>query len=176
MHYEDYVLSIQYFNQVLAQKPYLYEPWQLRAIAKFCLDDFAGAEADASEAILLNPYVPELYDLRGVSRIRQRKFTEAIHDYTTAIKADPINRNYWYNRAICRMENKEYKQAQTELDTIIGRWNSFAAAYALKAEVCMQQKDTTEAAKWLDKSLETDPYNGEAWAMRGVIALSPITI
>ena len=27
LHYEDYVLSIQYFNQALALKPYLWLPW-----------------------------------------------------------------------------------------------------------------------------------------------------
>ena len=73
LHYEDYVLSIQYFSQVILLKPYLYEPWQLRAVSKFYLDDYGGAESDATEAIALNPYVPELYDLRGISRIRQKK-------------------------------------------------------------------------------------------------------
>ena len=38
VYYEDYILGIQYFNQVIAMKPYLYEPWQMRAIAKFHLD------------------------------------------------------------------------------------------------------------------------------------------
>ena len=65
LHYEDYVLSIQYFNQVIALKPFLYEPWQYRAVAKFYLDDFVGAETDASEAIALNPYIDILYDLRA---------------------------------------------------------------------------------------------------------------
>ena len=37
LHYEDYVLSIQYFNQVIAMKPFLYVPWQGRAAAKFSL-------------------------------------------------------------------------------------------------------------------------------------------
>ena len=27
LYYEDYVLSIQYFNQAISAKPYLYEPW-----------------------------------------------------------------------------------------------------------------------------------------------------
>jgi hypothetical protein len=27
LYYEDYVLSMQYFNQAIAAKPYLYEPW-----------------------------------------------------------------------------------------------------------------------------------------------------
>ena len=55
LHYEDYVLSIQYFNQVIVLKPYLYRPWQYRGIAKFCLEDFSGAVHDVSQAIRLNP-------------------------------------------------------------------------------------------------------------------------
>ena len=80
LHYEDYVLSIQYFNQALSQKPYLWEPWQLRAIAKYYLDDWNGAEADASKAIELNPYITGLYDLRGISRIRLEQYDGAITD------------------------------------------------------------------------------------------------
>ena len=36
----------------------------------------------------------------------------------------------------------------------------------------MQQKDTIEGAKYLDKSLEIDPYDGDAWAFRAMISLS----
>ena len=35
LYYEDYVLSIQYFNQAIAAKPYLYDPWYYRAVAKY---------------------------------------------------------------------------------------------------------------------------------------------
>lgn len=77
LHYEDYVLSIQYFNQVIALKPFLYEPWQYRAVAKFYLDDFVGAETDASEAIALNPYIDILYDLRAI-RVYVRKIMLAL--------------------------------------------------------------------------------------------------
>lgn len=37
LYYEDYVLSIQYFNQAINAKPYLYEPWYLRGIDNFIL-------------------------------------------------------------------------------------------------------------------------------------------
>ena len=57
LYYEDYVLSIQYFNQVHTAKPYLYEPWFFRGLAKFYLDDFGGAESDVTHAIGLNPYI-----------------------------------------------------------------------------------------------------------------------
>ena len=172
IYYEDYVLGMRYLNQVLALKPYLYEPWQLRAVAKYNLDDYAGAEYDASKALELNPYIPLLYDLRGISRIRQNDFQGAVSDYDQAIRLEPANQNYWYNRAVCRLEMKDYGKAHVELDSIIKRWSKFASPYLLKAEVCLQEKDTAKAAAWLEKSLEIDRYNADAWRVRAAIALS----
>ena len=89
LYYEDYVLSMQYFNQAIAAKPYLYEPWFFRGVAKFYLDDFAGAEADCTEALNRNPYVTAIYDLRAICRIRLEHYTEAAADYTHALRHDP---------------------------------------------------------------------------------------
>ena len=44
LYFEDYVLSIQYFNQVINAKPYLYEPYFFRGLAKINLDDYQGLE------------------------------------------------------------------------------------------------------------------------------------
>ena len=52
LYFEDYVLSIQYFNQVINAKPYLYEPYFFRALAKLNLEDFQGAEADCDGGCL----------------------------------------------------------------------------------------------------------------------------
>ncbi len=172
LHYEDYVLSIQYFNQIISLRPQLYKPWQLRGAAKFYLEDFAGAEADASEAIRLNPYVDVIYDLRAIARIRQEKYKEAADDYTAAIKINPVQQNYWYNRAICEYSMKCYDVALQQIDTISRRWEKFANAYSLKAEIYLQKNDTVEAARWLDKSLEIDPYDGNTWMTRASVHLS----
>lgn len=172
LHYEDYALSIQYFSQIITAKPHLYEPWYMRSVAKFYLDDYSGAEQDATEALRLNPYVSELYDLRGIVRIRQKDFSKAIVDYTAAIGLNPDNKNYWYNRAVCRMENKEYDKAHLELDTIIGKWKTFSNAYNVKAEVYIHQKDTLAATECLDKSIEIDPYNADAWMTRASISMN----
>jgi len=56
LYFEDYVLSIQYFNQVIKIKPYLAEPYMYRAMAKIQLGDDKGAETDATEAIERNPF------------------------------------------------------------------------------------------------------------------------
>ena len=172
LYYEDYVLSIQYFNHAINAKPYLYEPWYLRAIAKYNLDDFSGAEADCNEALKLNPYIPGLYDLRGVCRIRQEKFSDAAADYDQAIRHDPNNQGFWYNRALCRLQDKDFDRANAELDSMIARWKGNAKSLQLKAEVCLQQGDTTKAAKYLDRSLDIDRYDGEAWAVRAMISMS----
>lgn len=172
LHYEDFVLSIQYFNQAIASKPYLYQPWMLRAEAKYHLDDFVGAEHDATEAIKLNPYIDGLFDLRAVSRIKQQKYVQAIDDYNSALKLEPRNSKYWLNRAACRIQTKDYAQALAETDTMIAHWGNTAAPYSLKAEIYLDCKDTTDAVKWLDKSLSIDPYNADAWSVYAYISLN----
>ena len=49
LYFEDYVLSIQYFNQAISAKPYLYEPWFYRGVAKYYLDE-QGLAADIAKA------------------------------------------------------------------------------------------------------------------------------
>jgi len=172
LYYEDYVLSIQYFNQAISAKPYLYEPWFFRGVAKYNLDDYAGAEADCSEAIKHNPYVVNIYELRGLSRIQLKKYEGAIDDYTQGIKYAPDNQGFWHNRVLCRINLKDYKGARLELDSMVNRWKKYARGYAMLAEVDMLEKDTTSAIKQLDKSLEIDPYDGQTWMVRAAISLS----
>lgn len=172
LDYKDYVLAIQHFNICVSYKPYLYEPWYYRGVAKFYLDDFSGAEMDETEAIKLNPYISDIWNLRALSRIKQDKFQEAISDYDQALKRDPNNRGYIFNKAYCAVKLKDYSSAHRQLDSIVARWPQMADAYSLQTEVYLTENDTATAAKWLDKTLEIDPYNGDAWAIRGRLHLS----
>ena len=172
LHYDDYVLSIQYFNKVLALKPYLWLPWYDRAVAKFYLDDYIGSEGDATKAIELNPYIEQIFDLRAISRIRQEKYQGAVSDYDHAIKLNPSVSSFWVNRAICRMNLQDYDQALLDADTIIQRWSGISTAYSLKAEIYLEKKDTTLADNYLAKSLDVNPYNADAWTTRSYIALN----
>ena len=108
LYFEDYVLSIQYFNQVINAKPYLAEPYFYRGLAKMNLDDYQGAEADCSEAIDRNPFVPNAYQIRGISRIRQKNYQGAIQDYEKALTLDPENVGLWHNLALCRMQEETW--------------------------------------------------------------------
>ena len=170
LYYEDYVVSIQYFNQAIEAKPYLYEPWFFRGVAKYYLDDYAGAESDCSEAIQRNPYVVGMYELRGLCRIQQKKFGEAIGDYNRALRYDPENQSLWHNRVLCHINEKDYDAALAELDTMLTRWSRNARGYAMRAEIYLAQKDTAQAITALDRSLELDPYDGGLWAERAIIS------
>lgn len=172
LHYEDYVLSIQYFNKVLDLKPYLWLPWYDRAVAKYYLDDFVGSEGDATKAIELNPYIEQIFDLRAIDRIRQEKYQDAVDDYNRAIRINPSVASFWLNRAICRVNLDDYDQAILDADTIISKWEKTPQAYSLKAEAYLGKKDTAQADVWLAKSLDVDPYNAEAWTTRAYIALN----
>ena len=172
LYYEDYVLSIQYFNQAISAKPYLYEPWFFRGVAKYYLDDFTGAENDCTEAVRRNPYVTNIYELRGLCRIRLGKFADAVNDYNRALKYDPENQSLWHNRVLCHIQDSSYTEALAELDTMLTRWSNYARGYSMQAEIHMLQKDTTQAIASLERSLEIDPYDGNTWAMRSIISLS----
>ena len=172
LYYEDYVLSIQYFNQAISQKPWLYEPWFFRGVAKYYLDDYRGAENDCTEAIERNPYVVSAYELRGLCRISQKKFSEAVLDYDKALRYDPENQGLWHNRILCLIQDKNYDRALAEIDSMTTHWSKYARAYAMQAEVYLLQEDTVKAVQSLDKSLELDPYDGGIWAERALISLA----
>ena len=172
LYYEDYVLSIQYFNQAINAKPYLYEPWFYRAVAKYYLDDYAGAERDCSEAIERNPYIVGSYELRGLCRIQQKNYDDAISDYNTALRYDPEAQGLWHNRALCRIQQKDYEGALRDLDSMATRWSKNARIPAMQAEAYLMLKDTTKAIGALDKSVELDADNGGVWAQRASISLA----
>ncbi|CCZ69470.1 tetratricopeptide repeat protein [Bacteroides gallinaceum] len=171
LYFEDYVLSIQYFNQVINAKPYLAEPYFYRGLAKLNLDDFQGAEADCTESIERNPYVPNTYQVRGIARIQQENYTGAIQDYEKALTFDPENTSLWHNLALSRMRSEDYAEAKADLDTLIRIAPRYIDAYLMRTEVSLKQKDTLQAMSDADKAIEMDRYNADTWASRGMLFL-----
>ena len=171
LYFEDYVLSIQYFNQVVSAKPYLYEPYFFRALAKINLDDFQGAESDCSFAIERNPFVVNAYQIRGLSRIKQQKYDGAIEDYTKALSYDPENVGLWHNLALCKISKEDFKGAETDLSKLIALSPQYTKAYLMRAEVSLKQKDTIKAMSDYDLALSIDKYDADVWSSRAAIKL-----
>jgi tetratricopeptide (TPR) repeat protein len=119
LYFEDYVLSIQYFNQVIKIKPFLAEPYMYRAMAKVQLGDDTGAEADATEALERNPFLPEAYYVRGFALRRAGKYNEAIKDFSSAYDFSPNSQNLLLNRMDTYIRLEKYDEALADLNIFI---------------------------------------------------------
>lgn len=171
LYFEDYVLSIQYFNQVINAKPYLFEPYFFRGLAKINLDDYQGAEADCDSAIQRNPFVVGAYQIRGLARIRQNKFDGAISDYRTALKYDPENVVLWHNLSLCHIQKEDYEAAKDDLGKLLTIAPRYTRAYLMRGEVFLRQNDTISALNDFDKAIELDRYDADGWGARAVVRI-----
>ena len=163
---EDYILSIQYFNQVIAQKPSLAEPYFLRSVAKVSLDDWTGAESDASRCIEINPFIMKVYCVRAVARHNLHNFEDAMTDYDMALEFFPNDKDLLVNRAMCELELKHYSIADSCLRGIVERDPTFERAYLGLARLCLVQNDTLQALDHLSKAIDLNKTNAQAYIMR----------
>lgn len=159
LYFEDYVLSIQYFNQIANAKPYMYEPYFYRAIAKLSLEDYVGAEEDCNSSIERNPFVVDSYQIRGLSRIYQGNYKQAIGDYYKGLSMDPENSSLRHNLVLCLMREGDMIAAREAADTLLKYAPRYTPAMAMMSELCFELGDTALATEWINKANEIDKYD-----------------
>ncbi len=171
LYFEDYVLSIQYFNQVIRIKPYLAEPYLNRAIAKIQLGDYQGADQDCSEAIDRNPFLPQAYYARGFARRKMSYFKEAIADFTKALEFSPNNLNLLMSRMDARDANKDYQGAMSDLEAYLKLNPKNNTLLYEKGRLQLEQKDTVSAEKTFSQFILKDSTNSLSWSSRAFLRM-----
>ncbi|MDD2590094.1 MAG: tetratricopeptide repeat protein [Fermentimonas sp.] len=169
LYFEDYVLAIQYFNQIITAKPYLAEPYYFRAVSKFMLDDFKGAEEDASACLQRNPYYTAAYQLRGAARQNQEKYEDSAADYQRSLEFYPEDKITLVNMGIVNIEMEQYDIADKFFDVLIRRFPDYTPGYLARSHMYLQMKDTTSALADLNKAIEIDPYTSQSFSTRGIL-------
>jgi tetratricopeptide (TPR) repeat protein len=169
LYFEDYILSIQYFNQVIRSKPYLAEPYLYRAIAKLSLDDYKGAEDDLTLCIERNPFLVYSYLYRGIARQYQNNYTGSIEDYNKGLEFRPENRQMLINKGIAYVQQKDYDSALTTLDQLIKYQPKFTQAYITRGSIFAEKGDTIQALTDYNKSLELDKFFAPSYGQRAMI-------
>ena len=134
LYFDDYVLSIQYFNQVIKLKPYLSEPYLLRAIAKIQLGDYTGAEMDCNAAINRNPFQPGAYYTRGFIYRQTDQLEKAHQDFNEALIFAPENRTYIAMRADVLAQLEQYDLALQDINHLLHRDPQSAALHYEKGK------------------------------------------
>lgn len=171
LYFEDYVLSIQYFNQVIHLKPYLSEPYFYRAIAKIQLEDYQGALRDCNSAIERNPFSPGCYYARGYVYRQLGMPEKAEADYTEALRFSPENHTYMLLRADTRAEMKQYSAALEDINQLLKREPQSASVWTEKGRIHMLKKDTLPALKAFETAAQYDKTNPAVWSALGVTNL-----
>lgn len=169
LYFEDFVLSIQYFNQVIRVKPRLAEPYFLRAVAKINLEDYQGAEEDCSLALERNPFMINAYECRGIARINQKKYAEAIADFDKGLEFDPGNRRLLLYKGISYRQEEKYDLAIAELTAAIEKHSKYIDAYLNRGQAHLANGDTTASLSDFEKAIALDKYRPDSYAARGIV-------
>lgn len=172
LYYEDYVLSIQYFNQVIKAKPHLAEPYYYRAIAKFLLDDNKGAEEDCTLCLEQNPFITNAYRLRGDARLNQENYDGAIEDYKQSLRIIPDNKAILVNMGIANIQKKDFDEAEKELDKLMKLYPTYTQGVLTRGTMFLERGDTVKALADYNKAIEMDKNYPQSYSMRGLVHYS----
>lgn len=170
-YFEDYVLSIQYFNRVISMNPNQARPYFYRSVAKLNLDDYAGAEEDASLAIERNPFIVEAYEVRGIARQNLNRFKEAIEDYDRSLENYPDNSGILFNKALAQYDSRDTVGASETLELLIRKFPKYENAYTGRARLRLERNDTVGALADIDKALKINSNTLNAYILRADIAI-----
>ncbi len=169
LYFEDYVLAISYFNKVIRVKPYLAEPYYLRAYAKYSLDDLKGAKKDMDKAIEISPFHAEFFSFRADIQGRYGAYHEAIDDFAKAIEIEPDNPSIYFNRGIIHMNMKKYEEAVEDYTSVLNIDKGQYGAYINRAIAHLNLKDTLKAVADMEEAITVNPLVADAHKFSAVI-------
>jgi tetratricopeptide (TPR) repeat protein len=171
LYFEDYVLSIQYFNQVVKSKPHLAEPFYFRAVAKLYLDDYAGSEEDCSQALERNNFIVRAYVCRSFARMKLGMFDGAVADCDKGMEFDPENKDLLYYKCLSLVDAKRYPEAEINLNEMIRRYPSEVDGYLVRGQMNVEKGDTLAAIDDFSRSISVNKHYAWGWGARGWIYL-----
>ncbi len=172
LYYEDYALSIQYFNQIVSARPNLYFPYYYRAVAKYYLGDYIGATEDCNMSVERDPYIADVYRLRAVCHIRTENYGLAAQDYERLVGMLGFkDRDVWYNLVLCKSRLGRNGEADRLLDSMAVAWPDYARVYMLKAQTALARNDTLSADSLLRHTVALDSVDVDAISALALLCL-----
>lgn len=166
---DDYMLAIQYFNMAIKAKPYVAEPYFLRAMAKMNLEDFLGAEEDCSLALERNKYLTEAYRLRGYCRSNLDKDSLALMDFDAGLKYQPEDKYFLYYKSISLMRTKHFAESDSIFSRLLQKYPDFDDVVVARSRVRMAAGDTVGALHDIDRCIEIDKDDINNYLIRAEI-------
>lgn len=169
LYFEDYVLSIQYFNEVIAVRPFLAEPYLYRSIAKVYLDDYLGAMQDASACIERNPFIVTAWQVRGIARQNLKDYDGAISDFKEGLQMQPENKTFLRDLGVSYALKQDYSKADSCFQNFVSLFPNEPAAYMTRAQLKIEMGDSLQALDLLNKAISLDKSSAYSYALRSML-------
>ncbi|KGN88063.1 tetratricopeptide repeat protein [Porphyromonas gulae] len=171
LYFNDYVVSIGYFNQVVGLRPWMAEPYFYRGIAKISLEDYTGAEADASACLQRNALIPKAYLLRGVARQNLGKIDSAIQDYRRGLELMPNDEGMLVNLTGVLTDSKRYAEAREGVAELLRFYPKSKQAHIALSAIELGEQDTVAAIRELNEVLRMDSLFAPAYSQMAMLHL-----
>ncbi len=169
LYFDDYVLAIQYFNQVINAKPYLPEPYFYRAVAKLSLEDFRGAEQDCEYCASRNPFMVNVYQVWGLSLVNQSRYQDAIKAFRGGLRLEPGHSGMRHNLILCLMRLGREDEALRAVDTLLIQSPKYTQAMVMRSDLLWDMGDSIGALEWVNKALDVNRYDPVMLHNRGLM-------
>lgn len=166
---DDYMLAIQYFNQAIKAKPYLAEPYYLRAFAKMNLEDWAGAEEDCTLSIERNKFKTETYKLRGFTRQLMGKDSLAVEDYNVGLLYNPEDKYFLFYKAVAETELERFDSADSTFVRLLRLYPKFDDGYTALGRLHLLRGDTIAALDDVARAIELSVTSLQPYLLRADI-------
>ena len=167
--FEDYVLSIQYFNKVISAKPYWADPYFYRGVAKLSLEDYVGADVDCSSALERNPFLVEAYRCRGAARACLGQYDKALSDFEKGLEFEPKNKYLMLCKGSVYAGEERWDTAIAVFSEMLRSYPNYKDAYLRRGYCYFSNGDTTNALSDFEKVLSIDRFSPDGHAARGYV-------
>lgn len=169
LYKENYISAVSRFTAVVNSKPKLSEPWFLRGIAKYNLNDYRGAMEDFTAAIELNPFYSDAYHYRGLTSEQLGNFNSAKNDILSAMELNPTNGRIYGDMGIIHLMHEDYNKALEYFNESLKLDKTIPDTYFNRAISQMQLGDTLAAINDLKTGLKLNPFSSEALRRLAII-------
>lgn len=169
IYFEDYALSIQYFNKIIGVKPYWADPYFYRGVAKISLEDYVGAEADCNMALERNPFLVDAYRCRGAARASLNRIDEALADFNKGLEFEPKNKYLMLCKGAAYAGAERWDSSIVVFSDLLKAYPNYKEAYLRRGYSSFYNGDTLGALADFEKVLSIDRFSPDGHAAYGYI-------
>ena len=165
----NFVEALSKLNKCLLVQPDNIEVFFYRALCKYNLSDFYGAEQDFTKAISSNSFIRlNSYHYRSLARYRLGKYKDAIDDINKVLEEQKDDASLYVERAYINLSNNNFSDAINDCKKAYDLKSLGDNGYLCRAQAEFAINEFQNAIFDYDEVVKLNPKNVDAYALRGM--------